>query len=87
MGEDGWWEVLHDRRYIADLSFYFCMSLDDTVDAQYVRLEIQDSETPMVISKHLDFWVSRQWQPRINMVYGAQIQWNDPTGRGSLRWN
>lgn len=78
-GEDGWWGGKPTIEDIAGYPSLLLHVLDDTVDAQYVRLEIQDSGNPDGYIEASRFWVSGQWQPRINMVYGAQIQWNDPT--------
>lgn len=76
-GDEGWWGGKPQAEEITGYPSILLHVLDIAIDARYIRLEIQDPGNPAGYIEATRFWVSGQWQPRINMSYGMQLGWED----------
>lgn len=78
-GDSGWWRGLPSAEEILGYPSLLLYVLPTTVRARYLRLELFDSGNPAGYIEASRLWVSAQWQPKYNAIYGMQLGWEDPS--------
>ena len=78
-GDDGWWGGKPSAEDISGYPSLLLCVLPTVVRARYLRLELFDEGHPAGYIEAARLWVSGQWQPKYNVIYGMQLGWEDPS--------
>lgn len=76
-GDAGWWGGLPTAEDTQGYPSLLLCVLPTEVKAGYLRLEIFDSGNPSGYIEAARLWISGQWQPKFNAVYGMTLGWED----------